>query len=67
VAADVAPIRPEERFDEGRVAAYLREHLASIGDWVIFFAQFPGGGPTSPTSSGRGTWSWCCAGPRWGR
>jgi aminoglycoside phosphotransferase (APT) family kinase protein len=43
VATDVAPIRPEERFDEGRVAAYLREHLASIGDSVISFAQFPGG------------------------
>lgn len=43
-AADIAPIRPEERLDEPRVAAYLREHLADlIGDSVVSFAQFPGG------------------------
>jgi aminoglycoside phosphotransferase (APT) family kinase protein len=44
VAVDVAPIRPEERFDEAPVAAYLRQHLADlIGDAPISFARFPGG------------------------
>jgi aminoglycoside phosphotransferase (APT) family kinase protein len=41
---DTAPIRPDERFDEGRVAAYLREELSDIvGDAPITFEQFPGG------------------------
>jgi aminoglycoside phosphotransferase (APT) family kinase protein len=41
---DTAPIRPEEQFDEPRVAAYLQEHLADlIGAGPIEFAQFPGG------------------------
>ncbi|MBM3695905.1 MAG: phosphotransferase family protein [Actinobacteria bacterium] len=42
--ADTAPIRPEERFDEARVAAYLRDHLPDlVGDGPIAFEQFPGG------------------------
>ncbi len=41
---DTAPIRPDERFDEERVAAYLHEHLADlIGGEPILFDQFPGG------------------------
>ncbi len=41
---DTAPIRPDERFDEDRVAAYLREHLGElIGPGPIEFEQFPGG------------------------
>jgi len=41
---DTAPIRPDERFDEQRVAAYLREHLPHlVGDRAITFEQFPGG------------------------
>ena len=41
---DTAPIRPDERFDEGRVAAYLRKELPDIvGDAPITFEQFPGG------------------------
>lgn len=44
MATDVAPIRSEERFDEERVAAYLRAHLGDqIGDSPISFEQFPGG------------------------
>jgi aminoglycoside phosphotransferase (APT) family kinase protein len=44
MSADTAPIRSEEQFDEQRVAAYLREHLAAlIGDHDIVFDQFPGG------------------------
>jgi len=44
LATDVAPIRPEERFDEARVAAYLRAHLGDLmGGSAISFAQFPGG------------------------
>jgi aminoglycoside phosphotransferase (APT) family kinase protein len=44
MAGDTAPIRPGERFDEARVATYLREHLgALIGDGPIRFDQFPGG------------------------
>jgi aminoglycoside phosphotransferase (APT) family kinase protein len=42
LSGDTAPIRPEERFDEELVAAYLREHLA-LGDEPVTFAQFPGG------------------------
>jgi len=41
---DTAPIRPDERFDEQRVSAYLREHLPHlVGDRAITFEQFPGG------------------------
>lgn len=41
---DTAPIRSEERFDEDRVAAYLRDALPHLpGDEPISFAQFPGG------------------------
>jgi aminoglycoside phosphotransferase (APT) family kinase protein len=41
---DTAPIRPDERFDEVRVAAYLRKELPDIvGDAPITFEQFPGG------------------------
>ena len=41
---DTAPIRPDERFDEARVAAHLRGHLPHLyGDAEIEFAQFPGG------------------------
>ncbi len=44
MAHDTAPIREDERFDEARVAAYLREHLADVvGDGEIAFDQFPGG------------------------
>jgi aminoglycoside phosphotransferase (APT) family kinase protein len=44
MAPDTAPIRPEERFDENRVSAYLIEHLRDvIGEGPITFAQFPGG------------------------
>ena len=41
--ADTAPIRPEERFDESRVAAYLRSTLPDLFDGDIEFDQFPGG------------------------
>ena len=41
---DTAPIRPDERFDEARVADYLRAHLPElVGDGEIDFEQFPGG------------------------
>jgi aminoglycoside phosphotransferase (APT) family kinase protein len=44
IAIDTAPIRPEERFDEQRVAAYLGEQLSDLfGPGPIEFAQFPGG------------------------
>lgn len=44
MSGDTAPIRDEERFDESRVAAYLRDHLGPLlGDAPISFAQFPGG------------------------
>jgi aminoglycoside phosphotransferase (APT) family kinase protein len=44
VVSDTAPIRPEERFDEDRVAAYLRSELPElIGDGPVEFSQFPGG------------------------
>ncbi len=43
-AHDTAPIREEERFDEARVAAYLRDHVPElVGDADITFDQFPGG------------------------
>lgn len=43
-AADTAPIRAEERFDEARVAAYLTEALPDMfGSGEVSFAQFPGG------------------------
>ncbi len=41
---DTAPIRSEERFDEARVAAYLRDVIPELlGEGPIEFAQFPGG------------------------
>ncbi|MEA2023588.1 MAG: phosphotransferase family protein [Actinomycetota bacterium] len=41
---DTAPIRPDERFDESRVAAYLRRQISdTIGSGPIEFLQFPGG------------------------
>ena len=44
MAHDTAPIRPEEAFDEARLAAYIREHLPDVvGDEDIVFDQFPGG------------------------
>ena len=44
MAHDTSPIRPEERFDEALVAAYLKEHLRDlVGDHWIEFDQFPGG------------------------
>lgn len=44
MTVDTAPIRPEEHFDEGRVAAYLRTHLPDlVGDAPLAFEQFPGG------------------------
>ena len=43
-AADTAPIRPEERFDERSLADHLRRHLPElVGDAEITFDQFPGG------------------------
>ena len=42
--SDTAPIRPDERFDEDRVADYLRAHIGDIvGSGPIEFLQFPGG------------------------
>jgi aminoglycoside phosphotransferase (APT) family kinase protein len=44
MAQDTAPIRSDERFDEPRVAEYLRENLPElVGDREIAFDQFPGG------------------------
>ena len=44
MVSDTAPIRPEERFDEAKLAAYLREHVGELmGSGPIEFAQFPGG------------------------
>ena len=44
MADDTAPIREDERFDEKRVAAYLRDELPDlVGDHPIEFDQFPGG------------------------
>ena len=41
---DTAPVREEERFDEEKLAAYLRGHMAQFaGDEPIEFEQFPGG------------------------
>ncbi len=41
---DAGPIRPDERFDEEAVAAFLRIHLGDlIGTGPIEFLQFPGG------------------------
>ncbi len=41
---DTAPIRPEERFDEARVGAYLTDQLPDlVGAGPIEFMQFPGG------------------------
>ncbi|MFQ5967855.1 MAG: phosphotransferase family protein [Acidimicrobiia bacterium] len=41
---DTAPIRSEERFDESRVADYLRHSLPDlVGKHEISFEQFPGG------------------------
>ena len=42
--SDTAPIRPDERFDEARVTAYLRTNIGDlIGSDPIEFLQFPGG------------------------
>jgi aminoglycoside phosphotransferase (APT) family kinase protein len=42
--SDTAPIRPDERFDEDRVAAYLRTHIGDlVGSGPVEFLQFPGG------------------------
>lgn len=42
--SDTAPIRPEERFDENRVASYLHACLPELFDSKeIAFDQFPGG------------------------
>ena len=44
MADDTAPIRSEERFDEARVADYLRRTLPDlVGTGTITFDQFPGG------------------------
>ena len=44
MARDTAPIRSDERFDESRVADYLRDQLSElVGDADISFDQFPGG------------------------
>jgi aminoglycoside phosphotransferase (APT) family kinase protein len=44
VSDDTAPIRADERFDEERVAAYLRVALGDdLPDAPIMFEQFPGG------------------------
>ena len=44
MADDTAPIRDDERFDEAKVAAYLRAILPElVGDETIVFDQFPGG------------------------
>jgi aminoglycoside phosphotransferase (APT) family kinase protein len=41
---DTAPIRPDERFDEVRVEAFLRAEMPeAIGDLPVVFEQFPGG------------------------
>jgi aminoglycoside phosphotransferase (APT) family kinase protein len=41
---DTAPIRSDERFDEARVAAYLRVNIGDlVGSGPIEFLQFPGG------------------------
>lgn len=44
MTADTSPIRSEERFDEERVADYLRAHVPDrFGAGPIIFEQFPGG------------------------
>lgn len=44
MAHDTAPIRSDERFDEARVATYLREQVPElVGESDIVFDQFPGG------------------------
>lgn len=44
MSTDTAPIRPDERFDEERVAEHLRRNLpVLLGDSPIVFEQFPGG------------------------
>jgi aminoglycoside phosphotransferase (APT) family kinase protein len=44
VSADTAPIRTDERFEEGRVADYLRTVLGDdLPDAPFEFEQFPGG------------------------
>lgn len=44
MAHDTAPIRPDERFDEVRVAEHLRAEVPDlVGDADIVFDQFPGG------------------------
>jgi aminoglycoside phosphotransferase (APT) family kinase protein len=41
---DTAPIRPEERFDERKLATYLRDNVTEFaGSEPIEFEQFPGG------------------------
>ncbi len=40
--SETIPVRPDERFDEARVAAYLRDKLPGA-DAPIRVAQFPGG------------------------
>ena len=41
---DTAPIRQEERFDEARLADYLRRHVEELDEAEsISFEQFPGG------------------------
>ncbi|MGI9665830.1 MAG: phosphotransferase family protein [Acidimicrobiia bacterium] len=41
--SDTAPIRPEERFDELRVASYLQAAVPELFSGAIVFDQFPGG------------------------
>jgi len=43
MAADTGPIRPEERFDEARVAEYLGSAMPELDAAEIEFAQFHGG------------------------
>jgi aminoglycoside phosphotransferase (APT) family kinase protein len=41
---DTAPIRPDEQFDEQRVAGYLHDHLPKLfASPTVEFDQFPGG------------------------
>lgn len=43
MTTDTAPIRPEEQFDEARVADHLRDAFGIVDEVAIEFAQFPGG------------------------